>query len=251
MHDFQFPTHCLPRFFGGSGNFTNVDADLYFALLHKCNRIGWKNPFPFSNRQIGALLNVSEKTLIASRNRLKQAGLIDFTSGKSASAVTLYSLGYCKNSSSSGSSLVNPSGGSLVNPSGENTPDFIKQKTKTKTTTPLSPSGEKKQKRKSENQSEKIDLPHSGERFRDLWLDLISMPKWEKKPETSLNLALKKLGKFEENFACELISTAIEGNYQGVVFPDTNERYLRWKNAKNGQFDRQNVLTQPTEWKEF
>jgi len=231
--------------------FTNVDADLYFALLHKCNRIGWKNPFPFSNRQIGALLNVSEKTLIASRNRLKQAGLIDFSSGKSSRSVTLYSLNYCNISSSSGSSMVNSSGSSMVNSSGENTPDIIKQKTKTKTTPPLSPNGEKSEKRKSKNQSGKIDLPHSGDRFRDLWLNLISMPKWKKKPETSLKTALEKLAEFEEEFACELIRSAIEGNYQAVVFPDTEERYLRWKSSRRTTLDAKKLLTQPTEWKEF
>ncbi len=111
---------------------TSVDAGLYFALLHKCNRIGWTNPFPFSNRQIGALLNMSEKTLIASRNRLKQSGLIDFVSGKTDRTATLYTLNYCKNSSSSVSSSDSSSVSSSFSSSGENTPDIIKHKTKLK-----------------------------------------------------------------------------------------------------------------------
>ena len=34
-------------------------------------------------------------------------------------------------------------------------------------------------------------------------------------------------------FAIELIELAIEGNYQGVVFPDTNEKYERWKKTND------------------
>ncbi len=96
-----------------------------------------------------------------------------------------------------------------------------------------------------------FDLPHPGDEFRDLWLDLVCMPKWKNKPKKSLVLALKKLANYDEKFACQLISMAIEGNYQGVVFSDTDQRYHRWKSGPNGHFNPRNKLLQPTEWKDF
>jgi len=81
-----------------------------------------------------------------------------------------------------------------------------------------------------------IKLPFETERFIALWAELIELPKWKKKPPSSLNMTLKKLSRYEENFACDLISRAIEGNYQGVVFADTDVAYERWKKVRgNGQ----------------
>lgn len=61
--------------------FSSGEADLYFYLLNVSNGLHWKNPFQQANLLICATLGVSEKTLIAARNRLKQYGLIDFTPG--------------------------------------------------------------------------------------------------------------------------------------------------------------------------
>jgi hypothetical protein len=61
--------------------FSSTEADLYFYLLNVSNGLNWKNPFQQANLLICATLGISEKTLIGARNRLKQYGLIDFTSG--------------------------------------------------------------------------------------------------------------------------------------------------------------------------
>lgn len=61
--------------------FSSTEADLYFYLLNVSNGLKWKNPFQQANLLICATLGISEKTLIGARNRLKQYGLIDFTSG--------------------------------------------------------------------------------------------------------------------------------------------------------------------------
>lgn len=90
----------------------------------------------------------------------------------------------------------------------------------------------------SEVSSEKkpLKLPFESERFTKLWAELTGLPKWKKKPSSSLIMTLEKLSRYEENFACDLISRAIEGNYQGVVFADTDVAYERWKKVKgNGQ----------------
>lgn len=81
-----------------------------------------------------------------------------------------------------------------------------------------------------------LKLPFESERFTKLWAELNGLPKWKKKPSSSLIMTLEKLSRYEENFACDLISRAIEGNYQGVVFADTDVAYERWKKVKgNGQ----------------
>ena len=66
-----------------SKRITGNQADLYYCLLQECNERGWENPFEFPNRLICAKIGMSEPTLITSRARLKQLGLIDFKSGKS------------------------------------------------------------------------------------------------------------------------------------------------------------------------
>ncbi len=68
--------------------FSSTEADLYFYLLNVSNGLQWKNPFQQANPLIGATLGISEKTLIAARNRLKQYGLIDFTPGVKRSPST-------------------------------------------------------------------------------------------------------------------------------------------------------------------
>ncbi|MEJ8803156.1 hypothetical protein [Pontibacter sp. H249] len=72
--------------------FTGNETALYFYLVHTCNTLGWKNPFKHSNGYITGTLGISEKTLIASRNSLKQAGLLDFDSHKGRRILTSYNL---------------------------------------------------------------------------------------------------------------------------------------------------------------
>ncbi|MDR3133001.1 MAG: hypothetical protein LBU42_03135 [Prevotellaceae bacterium] len=85
------------------GILTGSEGDLYMYLLHVSNKLGWKNPFNQSNALICAVLNTSEPTLIRNRNTLKQAGLIEFESGKAVKRNTQY---YLKNLSSVVSSSV-------------------------------------------------------------------------------------------------------------------------------------------------
>lgn len=63
-------------------SFTGNETKLYMYLLHFSNRLGWKNPFRLSYRQIelGSALTVN--TVVSARNKLKEAGLISFTIGK-------------------------------------------------------------------------------------------------------------------------------------------------------------------------
>lgn len=61
--------------------FSCTEADLFYELVALCNERNWPTEFQYSNPLLCATLGISEKSLISARNRLKQAGLLEFTSG--------------------------------------------------------------------------------------------------------------------------------------------------------------------------
>jgi hypothetical protein len=62
-------------------NISTTQLALYFALLHECNNRMWPSSFQCSNQRICAAIGIREKTLIESRFRLKEIGLIEFEPG--------------------------------------------------------------------------------------------------------------------------------------------------------------------------
>lgn len=79
-----------------------------------------------------------------------------------------------------------------------------------------------------------VNLPFNSLQFNKAWTELLNLPKWKKKPAESLQKSLNKLNNYDEAFAIELINRAIEGNYQGLVFQDTDNGYVKWKSGKKG-----------------
>lgn len=73
-----------------------------------------------------------------------------------------------------------------------------------------------------------------GNDFKKVWLSLIQQGKWKSKSQTAINLSLRKLMKYDEVFAIVLVENSISGNYQGVVFPETDAQYQKFLNQKNG-----------------
>ena len=57
------------------------EADLYLYLVHRSNKLGWKNPFNQPTDIICAVLGISRNALTNRRNRLQQLGLITFKEG--------------------------------------------------------------------------------------------------------------------------------------------------------------------------
>ncbi|MEX6691231.1 hypothetical protein QTN47_27225 [Danxiaibacter flavus] len=106
------------------------EGEYYLFLLHKCNRLAWKNPFNLSNQLCCGYLGIQEKSLIKYRNKLKQVGLIDFKSGTKGNN-TEYRIHFpntCKKYSESGSLSGSQMGSESGSLSGEKRPDNIKQK---------------------------------------------------------------------------------------------------------------------------
>lgn len=58
------------------------DALLYLYLLKTCNSLGWKNPFELSNKKIRLCLEITDKVILESRDRLVKRGLIKVTKGE-------------------------------------------------------------------------------------------------------------------------------------------------------------------------
>lgn len=109
--------------------FSSVDVHLYFYLLNICNTLAWRNPFYHSNGQLTGALGFSEKTLIASKKRLQEAGLIEYESGDSRRKSSMYLLKY-KNYCNKVSSSVSSFNGSSVSRTGKNGSDLNKVETK-------------------------------------------------------------------------------------------------------------------------
>lgn len=87
--------------------------------------------------------------------------------------------------------------------------------------------------KKKEKDFSHFVLPFSSLAFTDAWNMLLQMPKWKNKEASSLQMVLKKLSAFEEEFSISLIELAISNNWQGVVFSDTDTKYQQWKLNKN------------------
>lgn len=74
------------------GLITSYECDLYLYLVHRCNRLGWRNPFVQPTDITCAVLRINRNALISRRNRLKQLGLIDFKEGERKTKPPTYIL---------------------------------------------------------------------------------------------------------------------------------------------------------------
>lgn len=88
---------------------------------------------------------------------------------------------------------------------------------------------------------ELVQCPFDQPDFYKLWVSLISSPKWKKKPLSAIEMACKRLKRFDVPFATQLVESAIEGNYQGVVFPDSQNRFEQYKRSLNGSGTHQQM----------
>lgn len=87
---------------------------------------------------------------------------------------------------------------------------------------------DKKEEEKKEKK-ESLIFPFSGSEFLKNWQDWITQPQNKKKSESAKQKTLNRLGKYPEKFANVLLDSAISGEYQGCVFPDTPKKYNDWK----------------------
>lgn len=82
-----------------------------------------------------------------------------------------------------------------------------------------------------------LALPFSSDKFRETWEMLCEEKEWKKKTKNALQMALKRLAKYDEAFAIELMEKTIEKGWKGVVFDDTDAKYQEWKSARQQKID--------------
>ena len=100
--------------------------------------------------------------------------------------------------------------------------------------------------KKKKSSDAPLDLPFSSDKFRDVWEMLCEEKEWKKKTKNALQMALKRLAKYEEAFAIELMEKTIEKGWKGVVFDDTDAKYQEWKSARQQAIDNQQPRGTPT-----
>lgn len=69
-----------------------TETALYLLLVDSCNKLDWKKVFCHSNAYLCGRLHITERTLVKSRQKLIDLGLIKFVSGKNKHAQSDYSL---------------------------------------------------------------------------------------------------------------------------------------------------------------
>jgi len=83
-----------------------------------------------------------------------------------------------------------------------------------------------------------LNFPFTSADFLKSWGELMKLIKWKTKPLTAIQKTLNQLSKYDEAFAIGLIDSAISGDYQGVVFSNTDEQYMKWKQKPKIILDR-------------
>ena len=73
--------------------FTPLELATYMRLVDRCYRLRWKNPFNLASEELLFMLRLKTKDpLDTARNRLKQAGLLDYKNGNGRGQTTQYWL---------------------------------------------------------------------------------------------------------------------------------------------------------------
>ena len=84
----------------------------------------------------------------------------------------------------------------------------------------------------------------TGNKSYPIWVELCQTPKWRKKGKSALTKSIEKLIQFTEDFAIELMNTAIANDYQGVVFNNTQSEYEKWLKATEPKQNNQHSKTE-------
>ena len=111
-------------------SFQPSEIAVYVHLVETCFTLEWKNPFKHANGYLCGVLGISEKTLISARNRLQQAGLVGFQSGKHRRDLSSYTLLYLEKGTNKAVNIpplpaqtLQPYGQEVFSLPGVNTPD--------------------------------------------------------------------------------------------------------------------------------
>jgi len=99
------------------GVITVYEHDLYCYLVHKCNRLYWKNPFHQSSSVICAVMSINKNALAERRKRLKQLGLITYKEGTARLRPAEYTISAIARTGKNGTVKVSTVKGVMQRPS--------------------------------------------------------------------------------------------------------------------------------------
>lgn len=77
-----------------------------------------------------------------------------------------------------------------------------------------------------------VNLPYNSELFVATWNELRSTPKWKHKTAIQLQKSVDKLSAFPEEFAVEVMNTAIANGTQGLVYDSTRREFEQWQQSR-------------------
>lgn len=230
-------------------SFNGSETRLYFYLLHTCNSLRWKNPFTHSDAHLAAVSGMSVNTLKSARNRLKQAGLIEFTSGsqgRGQSHKASYKLSIFDtfpDTLSANSLTVFPRTSDSINkhklneeektasanPPSSDLPAEAKPKNPVLPPGPAKPATSKRKPNASPDEVAALSLPYPSAAFAQCWATFRAGPKQAKKPLSAFELMLTKLAKYPEAFAVVMLESAIQGDWSGVENAGTARAFAEWQ----------------------
>ena len=230
--------------------FNCTEIALFFYLLKICNLCHWPDSIKRNNTKIQADLCISHPTLSKARNRLKQAGIIDFktTNGSSNVSYTLKNFfKVCdkvafKVAFEVGDEVTNEVAFELNKIKDIDKDLNFKEKNKKEnsesvsTSSPNNPSAGEKEKKSCAKRKEKAERKKEPQAF----IESIPEPEWRGlfarwlkykqdindsyKSEDSLKMALEKLKKMsgsDISVATEIVENSIANNWRGL-FPLKN-----------------------------
>lgn len=201
---------------------------LWHALMHINNKCGWKVEFPVAISSIQNKTGLSKSSILRARNQLKQVGRITFKE-RSGNLSTVYKIVAFH----TGTQSATQSDTQTVTQSGTQTDTIHKLKeTKLKETiiqgADASPPSIKNKKFKIENFLLPEVIPFHSEVFVSNWKKLLESPKWAKKNESAIEMAIEKMKKYNEPFVIQQIERAIIGQWQGLFFSNTDSDYQKF-----------------------
>lgn len=229
--------------------FNCTEIALFFYLLKICNLCHWPDSIKRNNTKIQADLCISYPTLSKARNKLKQAGIIDFKTTNGSSNVSYNFKKFLKVcnevANEVGDEVTNEVGDELNNIKDiDKDLNIIKEKNKKEKfsesispTSPNNPPAGEKEKKSCAKRKEKAERKKEPQAF----IESIPEPEWRGlfarwlkykqdindsyKSEDSLKTALGKLKKMsggDISVATEIVENSIANNWRGLFSIKSN-----------------------------
>jgi len=238
------------------------EVGLYFHLLEISNTLRWTNPFKRNNSKVMSDLGIRDRrTLDRYRNRLKQAGIIDFTT-KNGDANVLYKLNDLSNFCT-GFGIGDGIGSRIGDGTGSGTDNINKAKTKPNQTFEGKPSSPKSSSfEKNKGSKEKKGSAQKKESGTDHWPALVSTwfdfyrnnpgkgeePTFEGQAPASLKKIVERLKKrseakkleWNEQTACDTLAKFLNYAYgltwlkDNFLLPNLERQYDKIVNQNAG-----------------